>query len=85
MREKRTLILAVLISLFFAFSSIAAAVTYYYDHQNRLIKARYDDGMVEEYTYDQAGNRLTKTLGVVCGSRQYPQYCFKQCKTLDSV
>lgn len=54
----------ILIIILLAVASVAQAVTYQYDTQNRLTRTRFDDGTVVEYTYDKAGNRHTKVLGV---------------------
>ena len=47
-------------AVFCMLCSTAYAVTYQYDKENRLVRARFDDGVVEEYTYDLAGNREVK-------------------------
>jgi len=65
MERKKERIAALLLTVLLAIvlsSSLVEAVTYQYDTQNRLIRARFDDGTVVEYTYDKAGNRYTKTL-----------------------
>ncbi|WP_161629773.1 RHS repeat protein [Desulfogranum japonicum] len=46
----------------FSLCSAAHAVTFEYDAQHKLTKATYEDGMTIEYTYDEAGNRLTRTI-----------------------
>lgn len=40
----------------------AATLTYSYDSLNRLTNASYSDGALESYSYDDAGNRLTRIL-----------------------
>ena len=40
----------------------ASATTYEYDNINRLTRVDFENGNVIEYTYDQAGNRLTETV-----------------------
>ena len=37
-------------------------VSYKYDELNRLSQVTYDDGTTITYTYDEAGNRLTKQV-----------------------
>ena len=46
----------------------AGSLTYTYDNLNRLIMAECSDGSVIEFTYDAAGNRITKevTPGNTC-------------------
>src|SRR3972149_5155722 len=44
--------------------SMAATLTYTYDNLNRLTKVIYGDGTTEEFTYDDAGNRLSHILKV---------------------
>jgi YD repeat-containing protein len=51
-----------LISLLSASELKARDVTYFYDELSRLVRVIYDDGTIIEYTYDQVGNRLTKTI-----------------------
>jgi len=42
----------------------AAPVSYAYDNLNRLIEANYNSGQqIITYTYDAAGNMLTRTVG----------------------
>lgn len=45
--------------LILSYSSYAATVTYTYDSLNRFTKVDYGNGFTEEYTYDNAGNRLS--------------------------
>lgn len=42
--------------------SSAQATIYTYDDLNRLAKVEYSDGIVIEYTYDEVGNRISKTV-----------------------
>jgi YD repeat-containing protein len=42
----------------------AQTVNYVYDELNRLIRVEYGNGVVIEYEYDKAGNRLGKRIGV---------------------
>ncbi|MBI5750460.1 MAG: RHS repeat protein [Nitrospinae bacterium] len=59
-----------IISLFFILTLVviqrvsAATVTYTYDNLNRITSVDYGNGNIEEYTYDEAGNRLTLTVTV---------------------
>ena len=46
----------------FASQVSADNVTYKYDELNRLSQVTYDDGTTITYTYDEAGNRLTKQV-----------------------
>lgn len=55
-------LVGILLFLIFATVSVAGTILYQYDSLNRLIKATYPDGTVIQYTYDAAGNRLTKTV-----------------------
>jgi len=63
MVRKRIAVVMVLVAVVMMVASTAHAVRYEYDKQNRLTRARYDDGTVVEYTYDKAGNRQMKVLG----------------------
>jgi YD repeat-containing protein len=45
-------------------ASSAPAITYTYDELDRLNEIVYDDGSRVTYTYDAAGNRLTRVLSV---------------------
>ena len=58
--KKRNFILAFILCLLYASIAFAGTVTYQYDSLNRLIKATYPDGTAIQYTYDAAGNRLSK-------------------------
>ena len=42
--------------------SSAATITYTYDSLNRITKVEHENGVIEEFTYDSAGNRLTLAL-----------------------
>ncbi len=53
------------------FSSVAPGskeVTYKYDKLNRLVEVKYEDGTTITYTYDSAGNILSRK--VVSKTRQ---------------
>jgi YD repeat-containing protein len=60
--KKLSLIIIPLVLLVFALPCLADTVTYEYDDLHRLIKAIYSDGTIIEYTYDAAGNRLSKVI-----------------------
>ncbi len=54
-----------LISIFCLFTSslaFGASVSYQYDELNRLIRAEYSNGAIIEYSYDLAGNRISKMI-----------------------
>jgi YD repeat-containing protein len=40
----------------------AATISYTYDNLNRLTQVDYGNGLTEQYTYDAAGNRLTRVV-----------------------
>jgi len=52
----------VLIILVGASSAWPQTVTYTYDNLNRLEKIEYAGGALFDFTYDNVGNRLTKSL-----------------------
>jgi YD repeat-containing protein len=65
MRRNKVPIYLMTIILPFFITSLAfgsAAVQYDYDELNRLTTASYEDGTVIEYSYDEAGNRLTEIM-----------------------
>ncbi|MCX5814115.1 MAG: RHS repeat protein [Proteobacteria bacterium] len=39
----------------------SSTIQYTYDSLNRITKVDYGDGYTEQYAYDTAGNRLTKS------------------------
>jgi YD repeat-containing protein len=51
-----------LFCLLFPFHVDAGTISYTYDDLYRLIKVDYGNGETIEYTYDAAGNRLTRTI-----------------------
>lgn len=59
---KLSALVSVLFFLFTSISAFAATVQYTYDTLNHLIKVERNNGTVIEYTYDEAGNRLNKTI-----------------------
>ena len=63
-KSKSNFILCVLASIMIIWPTIAksAVVTYTYDNLNRLTNVEYDDGTTIAYTYDAAGNMLTKDI-----------------------
>ncbi len=50
------------ISLFLAPQASAGTVTYTYDDLNRLIQEVYSNGTVISYSYDSAGNRVSREV-----------------------
>ena len=63
MRLARFLVPIIPICIFFtSFELPAAGIQYIYDNLNRLEKVIYEDGTAIFYSYDEMGNRLTKTL-----------------------
>lgn len=63
--------LGVLVFLWPAIVS-AGSVEYIYDSSHRLKKALYENGLEITYTYDDVGNRLTKTSNMVNLSPNIP-------------
>ncbi len=66
-RIKHGVIISItVISLFLSLvlTSYAETVNYFYDELNRLIQVEYGNGVVIEYEYDNAGNRLEKMSGI---------------------
>ena len=59
--KKISFILSILF-YFFVSLSFAGTTTYQYDDLNRLIRAQYPDSKVVQYTYDAAGNRVSKVI-----------------------
>lgn len=58
----RRVLSALLILLPIAFQAWAENVTHTYDDLNRLIRSDYGNGTVIDYSYDAAGNRLSKQV-----------------------
>lgn len=56
------IVITVLLWLLFSTPGLAATVEYTYDDLNRLTRVEYDNGAITEYTYDAAGNRLSKVV-----------------------
>jgi YD repeat-containing protein len=56
--KKISIITVLLLNAVLAFSQI----TYQYDNLNRLTKVNYSNGTSVVYTYDELGNRQTKTV-----------------------
>ena len=61
-RKNILLVLVPVVVLVLAVPCFGGSIIYEYDDLYRLTKATYADGMVFEYTYDEAGNRLTKVI-----------------------
>jgi len=57
--KKISILSALLLNVLFAFSQI----TYQYDNLNRLYQVNYPNGTSVVYTFDELGNRLSKTVG----------------------
>ncbi|MBI5057978.1 MAG: RHS repeat protein [Nitrospirae bacterium] len=59
-------VLALIIFVFLLSNGSILAVTetiqYDYDNADQITKVTYEDGTVEEYVYDNMGNRLQKTI-----------------------
>jgi YD repeat-containing protein len=53
-------VLALSCVCFFVISTDAATFTYSYDSLNRITNAAYSDGSRESYSYDPAGNRISR-------------------------
>jgi len=63
MTNKRILSVTLLFFILSAFSSATAGTTsYQYDNLHRLIRMEWLDGTAIVYTYDDAGNRVTKDV-----------------------
>jgi YD repeat-containing protein len=55
-------VLVLLWSVLLPFQGYSTTISYQYDSLNRLTKVRYGGGAVISYSYDPAGNRLSRTL-----------------------
>ena len=62
MNRRRTNFGTYLVCLAIFLASTSLAATYTYDNLNRLTHVDYGNGNTIQYTYDQAGNRLTETV-----------------------
>jgi uncharacterized protein (TIGR03437 family) len=56
------------LTFFFATTVAFAAATYSYDAANRLTKVDYGNGQTITYTYDKAGNLLSRVIGSASAS-----------------
>jgi YD repeat-containing protein len=54
--------LAILFCLLMVTLGLAGSAQNTYDNLNRLVQVQYDEGSSIQYTYDAAGNRLTKQV-----------------------
>ncbi len=61
-KNLRLLLVVLTIAGFSSFAWATDPITYEYDSLNRLIRIAYPGGTVIEYTYDAAGNRLTRVV-----------------------
>ena len=55
-------LMALLISLTTVNPTWAGSVDYVYDNLGRLIAINYDNGTTITYSYDNTGNRITRTV-----------------------
>lgn len=60
-RDSATLLAIVLLALL-AGAATAGEIAYDYDELSRLTRVEYGDGTVVSYTYDRAGNRLSRVV-----------------------
>ncbi len=60
--EIKPLFIAISISLLVSFPALSGTTQYTYDDLNRLVRVTYKNGITLEYTYDEAGNRLSKDI-----------------------
>jgi YD repeat-containing protein len=60
----KLIVWAVFFCLLWVTPVLADVAQYTYDNLNRLIQVQYEDGTSIQYTYDAAGNRLTKQVTV---------------------
>lgn len=63
-------------SPFLATPALAVTAQYTYDNSNRLVQVQYDDGTTIQYTYDAAGNRLTRQVMAPSQSSRSPASLF---------
>jgi YD repeat-containing protein len=56
------LLIAVFVSSVSVFLVDAESLNYVYDDLNRLIRIEYEDGRVQQFMYDELGNRQTKSV-----------------------
>ena len=62
-RDAEAVVILVILGLgLFSINAFAATTLYTYDNSNRLTRVERDDNTIFEYTYDEAGNRLSKTV-----------------------
>jgi YD repeat-containing protein len=67
MKAKKIALIVAGLILLITCSAVAGTITHEYDELNRLIRTIHPDGTVIEYTYDEAGNRLTVIKGNTVG------------------
>jgi RHS repeat-associated protein len=59
--------------------------SYEYDELNRLVRVTYPDGVVQSYTFDGVGNRLTKTEQFPDGTVKTTSYAYNALNQLVSL
>lgn len=59
--------------------------SYEYDELNRLVKVTYPDGVVQSYTFDGVGNRLSKVEQFPNGAIKATSYTYNELNQLVSL
>lgn len=67
-RIEKLIVWAVFFSILQTAPALAGTAQYAYDNLNRLVQVQYEDGTIIQYTYDAAGNRLTKEMTALSSS-----------------
>lgn len=63
-RRKHLVLLSIALVFIFVTTAFAETINYSYDNMLHLIRAEYDNGTVEDYVYDNMGNRLQKATNL---------------------